>query len=33
MFSPAVMKLNALRVFEMNTIRKIYGPIKKAAGE
>jgi hypothetical protein len=29
MFSPAVMKLNALRVFERNTIRKICGPIKE----
>jgi len=29
MFSPAVIKLNALRVFERNTIRTIYGPIKE----
>ena len=29
MFSPTVMKLNALSLFEMNTIRNIYGPIKE----
>jgi hypothetical protein len=33
MFSPAVMKLNVLGVFERNTtsIRKIYGPIKEGS--